>query len=100
MMQYTVLPFVAVFYNQYYCEVFCGCTNLRYIETKTFWLIFHQCIEHGLLLIFLKLRESILFRHNSIDFFFNLRSLSSMTLQFLFVKHQRYIELNRRNGGL
>src|SRR5699024_12624699 len=73
MMQYTVLPFVAVFYNQYYCEFFCGCTNLRYIETKTFWLIFHQCIEHGLLLLFLKLRERILCRHYRMDFLYKSR---------------------------
>lgn len=32
MMESTVLPFVVVFYNQYYCESFCGCANLQYID--------------------------------------------------------------------
>src|SRR5699024_12569283 len=99
MMQYTVLPFVAVFYNQYYCEFFCGCTNLRYIETKTFWLTFHQCIEHGLLLLFLELRERILCRHYRMDFLYNSRIVLCRTYQLRFVAHHSHIDCQGLSGS-
>src|SRR5699024_5889838 len=100
MMQYTILPSVAVFYNQYYCEFFCGCTNLRYIETKTFWLIFHQCIEHGLHLLFLKLRERLLCRHYRMDFLYNSRIVSCRTCPLLCESHHWYTDCQAPNGRL